>query len=135
MKDTMEGLKSQLFERHYHEGEEPVAHLPEISDPKEVIIQTTFTRQLTDLHLRRAAIDRMVVARNDLVHNLLFKLEPRSLDSCNDVAGLLDRQRQMILPELEFGASRDRRGSGCCASRRCCGSESRPPRLTLGTSN
>jgi hypothetical protein len=135
MKDTMEGLKSQLFERHYHEGEEPVAHLPEISDPKEVIIQTTFTRQLTDLHLRRAAIDRMVVARNDLVHNLLFKLEPRSLDSCNDVAGLLDRQRQMILPELEFGASRDRRGSGCCASRRCCGSESLPPRLTLGTSN
>ena len=102
MKDTMGGLKSQLFERHYYEGEEPVAHLPEISDPKEVIIQTTFTRQLTDLHLRRAAIDRMVVERNDLVHNLLVRLEPRSLDSCNDVAGLLDRQREMILPELEW---------------------------------
>lgn len=78
-KDTMGGLKSQLFERHYYEGEEPVAHLPEISDPKEVIIQTTFTRQLTDLHLRREAIDRMVVARNELAHNLLL---PRQQNLC-----------------------------------------------------
>jgi hypothetical protein len=102
MKETMGGLKNQLFEKHYYAVEEPKPPIKESTDPDEVSVQTTFTRQLPDLGLRRAAIDNMVAERNKLVHNLLPELEPRSLDSCAAVALMLDRQRKKFLPELEW---------------------------------
>lgn len=100
--DTMGGLKNRLFENHFHDGTKPCPDPPDTPDSAEIWICATFAIGDPDLRERRAAVDRMVVERNELVHNLLPKLNPWSLDSINEVALWLDRQRESVLPTVEW---------------------------------
>lgn len=101
-KETMGGLKNRLFENHIHDGTEPWPDLPDNSDPSGPCICTTFAIGVADLAESQAAVDRMVVERNELVHHLYPKLAPLSLESCNTVALWLDRQREEVLPTVEW---------------------------------
>jgi hypothetical protein len=51
---------------------------------------------------RRLALAKMVEQRNELVHQLLPKLDRNSLESCRQMGGYLDEQRLGILPEIHF---------------------------------
>lgn len=50
---------------------------------------------------RRQALTRMVTERNELVHQLLPKIDRSSLESCLQMSVYLDEQRQAILPEIQ----------------------------------
>ena len=100
--ETMGGMKNRLFEDHFHDGTKPCPDPPDTPDSPEIWVCATFAIAYPDLIERRAAVDRMIVERNELVHNLLPKLSPWSIDSINEVALWLDRQREEVLPTVDW---------------------------------
>jgi hypothetical protein len=46
-------------------------------------------------------MDAVVRERNVLIHRMLVSFDPSSLDSCNALSGLLDVQRERILPAYQ----------------------------------
>jgi hypothetical protein len=49
----------------------------------------------------RRMIGEVVKERNALIHQMLASFDPSSLDSCNALSGLLDVQRERILPAYQ----------------------------------
>jgi hypothetical protein len=51
---------------------------------------------------RKQAMASIVDDRNDLIHHLLPKFDPLSIESCMEVDRYLDQQREKLLPELDL---------------------------------
>jgi len=51
---------------------------------------------------RKQALASIVDDRNDLIHHLLPKFNPHSIESCIEVDQYLDQQREKLLPELDL---------------------------------
>jgi len=51
---------------------------------------------------RKQALATIVDDRNDLIHHLLPKFNPHSIESCMKVDHYLDQQREKLLPELDL---------------------------------
>jgi hypothetical protein len=49
----------------------------------------------------RRVMREVVKERNALIHQMLVSFDPSSLDSCNALSGLLDEQRERILPAYQ----------------------------------
>ncbi len=46
-------------------------------------------------------MEAIVAARNELVHHMLIKFDPHSIESCQDLSMALDSQREQLMPVYE----------------------------------
>jgi len=51
---------------------------------------------------KKRGLKALVDARNDLIHHLLPRFNPESLNSCLEIRDYLDQQRERLIPEYEY---------------------------------
>jgi hypothetical protein len=51
---------------------------------------------------KKRELKSLVDDRNDLIHHLLPRFNPESLDSCLEIRDYLDQQRERLIPEYEY---------------------------------
>ena len=71
---------------------------------KEFYMKTIFRldTENPDPEGKEEALSRLVVARNELVHNFLDRIDIRSKRSLLDASDYLDKQRESIILELDY---------------------------------
>ena len=98
---TLGGLTTLFIETHCS-LRDPV--FPDLSDDSnEGMIAMSFAFNLGEngLEKRRESLATLVAERNRLVHHLLPGFDRDSLESCRATAIDLDRQREVVLPEIK----------------------------------
>lgn len=51
---------------------------------------------------KKRELKSLVDDRNDLIHHLLPRFNPESIDSCLEIRDYLDQQRERLIPEFEY---------------------------------
>lgn len=99
-KQTMGNLVEQLIENIHSE---PDDSLQSTIEPKEPYLSFSFTvNSDPDFYAsKKRALKSLVNDRNDLVHHLLPRFNPDSIDSCLEIEQYLDQQRERLIPEYE----------------------------------
>lgn len=98
-KQTMGQLVGQYLETTNPECQE---FLDEPEELKETFISFKFHIECDTVYYetKKEALAQLVSDRNELVHHLLLKFDPNSLESCMQVEKQLDEQREKVLVEI-----------------------------------
>ncbi|MDO9270555.1 MAG: hypothetical protein Q7T96_15740 [Methylobacter sp.] len=99
-RQTMGKLVGQFIENTFSELDDSPQSTAE---PKEPYISFSFTVNAdADFYEnKRQALKSLVDDRNDLIHHLLPRFNPDSLDSCLEIEQYLDLQRERLIPEYD----------------------------------
>ncbi len=100
-KMTMGGLTTLFTETHCSPGEPVLPDLPEGSNGTLVAMNFSFDFGETGLAERQESFATLVKERNNLVHHLLPGFDQNSLESCSAMAADLDRQHELVSPEIK----------------------------------
>lgn len=98
---TLGGLTTLFTETHCSNKAQVFPRLPENSDEVMIAMSFSFDYGENGLAERRASLASLVAERNKLVHHLLPEFDRDSLESCRATAADLDRQRELVLPEIK----------------------------------
>ncbi|TGD72190.1 hypothetical protein E4634_16110 [Mangrovimicrobium sediminis] len=100
-KRTMGTVAGDFFNEIFGDDESPDS---QSEDPKKIHLSIAFRIETEEEHfeLRRDKIAELVADRNELIHHLIPRLNTESIDTWTETDRLLDRQREKILPELEY---------------------------------
>lgn len=73
-------------------------------EPKEPYFSISFNVNAdTDFYeSKKQALKSLVDDRNDLIHHLLLRFNPESIESCLETEHYLDQQREKLIPEYDF---------------------------------
>jgi len=73
-------------------------------EPKEPYFSISFNVNAdTDFYeSKKQALKSLVDDRNDLIHHLLPRFNPESIESCSETEQYLDQQREKLIPEYDY---------------------------------
>lgn len=73
------------------------------TEPKEPYVSFSFTVNADNdfYESKRQALKSLVDDRNDLIHHLLPRFNPDSIESCLEIEQYLDQQRERLIPEYD----------------------------------
>lgn len=99
-KQTMGMLAGQYLDEIHLGSEENSENQKEL---KEAYMSFSFKVEYDSAYYetRKQALASIIDDRNDLIHHLLPKFNPSSINSCLEIDQYLDRQREKLLPELD----------------------------------
>ncbi len=100
-KMTLGGLTTLFTKTHCSDRAPVFPELPENSTDGMIAISFAFKLGEHGLAARRESFATLVAERNRLVHHLLPEFDRDSLASCQAAAADLDRQRELVLPEIK----------------------------------
>jgi hypothetical protein len=100
-KQTLGKVAGQFFEQNFSacEGDE---QLPEAVKEPYFRARFQFDTESTNPKDKEERLSRLVVARNELVHHFLDRINPTSKKSLIEASDYLDSQREKIVLELEY---------------------------------
>jgi hypothetical protein len=100
-KQTMGMLAGQYLDETHLECDESIANGVEQNEA-EISLAFRVECDSTYYENRKQALESIVDDRNDLVHHLLPKFNPHSIESCQEIDQYLDKQHEKILPEMDL---------------------------------
>lgn len=97
---TMGQVAGQFLDNVYSDNEESEEAPEEL---KEVHLSFRFNLECDAVYYetKKQALASIVADRNELIHHLLPKFNPQSIESCLETDQYLDQQREKILPQHE----------------------------------
>ena len=97
-KQTMGQLVGQFLENTYSNCEESTE---EQIEPKEAFFSFSFSVETdaANYEIQKQAMASIVADRNELIHHLLPRFDPTSIESCMKTDQYLDQQRENLLPQ------------------------------------
>lgn len=98
---TLGGLTSLFTNSHCTNKEPTFSEAADSSSELQVSLSYSFRYSEKALNERRESLATLVKERNELVHHLLPEFDRDSLESCAATAAKLDRQRELVLPEIK----------------------------------
>lgn len=100
-KQTMVSLVGQLLENVYLECDESTEEHEEL---REAYLSFIFKVESDAVYYEEKKQDlaSIVADRNELIHHLLPRFNPNSIESCLDTDRYLDQQREKLLPEFDM---------------------------------
>lgn len=100
-KQMMGNLVGQFVEKTLLSHEESCQSPLELKEPY-ISFSFTVDADAGFYESKRQALKSLVDARNDLIHHLLPRFNPDSIDSCLEIEQYLDQQRERLIPEYDF---------------------------------
>ena len=99
-KQTMGQLVGQFIENTFQEPEE--SHQTSIEAKEPHFSFSFMVKTDSDFYeSKRQALKSLVNDRNDLIHHLLPRFNPNSVESCLEIEQYLDQQRERLVPEYD----------------------------------
>lgn len=100
-KQTLGMLAGQYLDEIHIGSEEKSENQKEL---KEAYFSFSFKAECDSAYYesKKQAMASIVDDRNDLIHHLLPKFNPESIESCLEIGQSLDQQREKLLPELDL---------------------------------
>ncbi|TAK64906.1 hypothetical protein [Methylobacter sp.] len=99
-KQTMGNLVGQFIENTFSEHDNSSQSTAELKEPY-FSFSFTVDADADFYESKRQALKSLVDDRNDLIHHLLPRFNPESIDSCLEIEQYLDQQRERLIPEYD----------------------------------
>lgn len=99
-KQMMGNLVGQFMENTHSEPDGSLQSAIELKEPY-LSFSFTVNADADFYESKKRALKLLVKDRNDLVHHLLPRFNPDSIDSCLEIEQYLDQQRERLIPEYE----------------------------------
>jgi len=99
-KQTMGNLVGQFVENTFSKPEDSSQSAAELKEP---YISFSFSVDADPDYCesKKQTLKSLVDDRNDLIHHLLPRFNPDSIDSCVEIEQYLDQQREKLIPEYD----------------------------------
>lgn len=100
-RQTMGQLVGQLIENTHSEYKENPEHQ---FTKKDAYLTVSFKVESDAVYYetKKEALSLIVSNRNELIHHLLPRFNPDSIESCLELDQFLDKQREKLIPEIDF---------------------------------
>lgn len=100
-KQMMGGVVGQFVEETLLSPEDSCQTPLELKEPY-ISFSFTVDSDADFYESKRQTLKSLVDDRNDLIHHLLPRFDPNSIDSCLEIEQYLDQQRERLIPEYDY---------------------------------